>query len=174
MGIEESFPTCQPAMKIRCGLVGQFACGPIHTGSTLCGVPLSWGTLESVGDFEPKMDLKLTNGHDWFRLDADKRHARLSISAIATDAEGRSLRLKADGVVAMNENIVALIQGDPNAKSPPFGSGVEQMTFEVGHPEYKALEGMMFACSQRFVKVENGPPEVEIRVARIISGTGDE
>jgi hypothetical protein len=46
------------------------------------------------------------------------------------------------------------------------------MRFESGDPAYKALEGMMFACSQRFIKEENGAPCAEIRVSRIISGTG--
>ncbi|KAK2599081.1 hypothetical protein QQS21_005422 [Conoideocrella luteorostrata] len=147
----ESYPTTQPAMKIK---------------------PLSWGTIESVGDFEPKMKFKLTNGHDWFRIDADKKHGRLSVSAIATDDEGRSIRLTADGVTELNEYTMPLILGDLNAKLNPFSFGVEQMRFDAGHEAYKALEGMMFACSQRFCKDENGAPCAEIRVSKIVSGTG--
>lgn len=48
------------------------------------------------------------------------------------------------------------------------------MRFECGHEAYKALEGMMFACSQRFVKDENGAPVAKIRVARIVPGSGYE
>ncbi|KAK8062462.1 hypothetical protein PG997_014559 [Apiospora hydei] len=180
----ESFPTTVPAMRIKCSLSGQFPCGDIHTGSTLVGVPLGFGTLESVGDFEPKLDFKLSSGHDWFRIDADKRHGRLSVSAIATDAEGRSVRLIADGVTELNEFTMPLIMGDPEAKTNPFGFGaytepspntVEQMRFEAGHEAYKPLEGMMFACSQRFAKdEETGVPMAEIRVSRIVPGSGYE
>lgn len=46
------------------------------------------------------------------------------------------------------------------------------MRFEAGDPAYKALEGMMFACSQRFVLDENGAPGAEIRISRIVPGTG--
>ncbi|KAH6653100.1 hypothetical protein BKA67DRAFT_647076 [Truncatella angustata] len=171
----KSFPTTRPAIRIKCGLSGQFPCGSIYTGSTLVGVPLSWGTLESVGDFEPKLNLKLTNGHDWFRIDADKQHGRLSVSAIATDEEGRSIRLIADGVTELNEYTMPLILGDPNAKTNPFGYGVEQMRFEAGHDVYKPLENMMFACSQRFAKDdETGAPMAEIRVSQIVPGSGFE
>ncbi|RYO85818.1 hypothetical protein DL766_003774 [Monosporascus sp. MC13-8B] len=168
----ESFPTTQPAMTIKCGLVGQFPCGDIYTGSTLVGVPLSWGKLESVGNFEPKLNFKLTNGHDWFRIDADKKHGRLSISGIATDDEGRSIRIIATGVTELNEHNMPLIVGDPSAKSTPFGFGVEHMQFEAGHEAYRALEGMLFACSQRFVKEEDGALCAEIRVSRIVPGSG--
>ncbi|RFU73859.1 hypothetical protein TARUN_8404 [Trichoderma arundinaceum] len=170
----ESFPTLQPAFVIQCGIAGQYPCGDIYTGSSLVGVPLSWGTLKSVPGFEPKLDLKLSHGHDWFRVDNDKTHARLSVSAIISDAENRSIRLTANGVSELNEQIMALITGSPDAKTPPFGFGVEQMTIESGHDVYKPLEGMMFACSQRFALGENGEPLAEIRVSRIVSGTGNE
>ncbi|KAI1185599.1 hypothetical protein F5B17DRAFT_445595 [Nemania serpens] len=162
----ESYPTCEPAMTIRVGLAGQFPCGDIHTGSTLVGVPLGEGTLESVGDFEPKMKFKLTSGHDWFRIDADKKHGRLSVSVIATDEAGRSIRLIADGVCELNEHTMPLILGSPDAKTNPWGFG--------GHESYKVLESMMFACSQRFAIGEGGAPVAEIRISRIIPGSGFE
>ncbi|KAI1734293.1 hypothetical protein F4680DRAFT_454119 [Xylaria scruposa] len=170
----ESYPTCEPAMKIRVGLAGQFPCGDIYTGSTLVGVPLGEGTLESVGDFEPKMNFKLTSGHDWFRIDADKKHGRLSVSVIATDEAGHSIRIMADGVCELNEHTMPLILGSPDAKTNPWGFGVEQMRFEAGHEAYKELESMMFACSQRFAVDEGGAPVAEIRISRIVPGSGFE
>lgn len=117
-------------------------CGDIYTGSTLVAVvcpinfqiqqqqqltlkPFSTGTLVSVGDFEPKMDFKINNGIDWFRIDADKSHGRLTVKAIATDAEGRSICLILDGLTPLNETVMPLIMGDPNAKNGPFGFGSE-------------------------------------------------
>jgi len=51
---------------------------------------------------------------------------------------------------------------------------VEHMKFECGHGPYKALENMLFAGSQRFVKGENGELFAEIRVSRIVPGSGYE
>ncbi|GAQ05974.1 hypothetical protein ALT_3295 [Aspergillus lentulus] len=170
----ESFPTTQPAIRIKAGLAGQLPCGEIYTGSTLVGVPLSHGTIESVEGFEPKLNFKISNGHDWFRIDADKKHGRLGITAIATDAEGRCLRVMADGVVELNEPTLALIMGHPEAKSTRFGSAVEQMRFECGHEPYKPLENMMFAGSMRFLKEESGELYADIRLSTIIAGSGYE
>lgn len=94
--------------------------------------PLGEGTLESVGDFEPKMKFKLTSGHDWFRIDADKKHGRLSVSVIATDEAGRSIRLIADGVCELNEHTMPLILGSPDAKTNPWGFGGELLVLAPG------------------------------------------
>ncbi|KAI0886569.1 uncharacterized protein GGS22DRAFT_186638 [Annulohypoxylon maeteangense] len=166
------FPTTKPAIHMKAGLAGQFPCGEIYTGSTLIGVPLSWGVIESVGDFEPKIKFTKIHGHDWFRIDADKKHGRFNVSLIATDEEGRSIRLNADGVVELNEHTMPLLMGDPNAKTNPWGFGVEHLKFEGGHDVYKPLEGMLFACSQRFVKSDDGEVSVEIRASKIIAGSG--
>jgi hypothetical protein len=160
--------------------------------------PFSHGTIESVEGFEPKVNFKISNGHDWFRIDADKKHGRLGITAIATDAEGRCMRVMADGVVELNEPTLALIMGHPEAKSTAFGSAgetrilipggrdciwllhlanestVEQMRFECGHEPYKPLEHMMFAGSMRFLKEESGELFADIRLSRIVAGSGDE
>lgn len=70
------------------------------------------------------MNLKLTHGNDWFRIDADKKHGRLSVSAIATDEQGRSVRIIADGVTELNhEWTLPLITGHPEAKTNPWGFG---------------------------------------------------
>ncbi|KAL5084592.1 hypothetical protein Trisim1_011594 [Trichoderma cf. simile WF8] len=169
----ESFPTLQPAFVIKVSIAGQFPCGDIYTGSSLVGVPLGEGTLKSVAGFEPKLDMTLSHGHDWFRIDADKTHARLSVSCIISDKENRSIRLEANGVSQLTPAILGLITGSPDAKTPPFGDGIEQMTITSGHEAYKPLEGMMFACSQRFAISETGQPLAEIRVSRILCGTGD-
>ncbi|GIJ97912.1 hypothetical protein Aspvir_000018 [Aspergillus viridinutans] len=107
--------------EIHAGLAGQLPCGDIYTGSTLVGVPFSHGTIESVEGFEPKVNFKISNGHDWFRIDAGKKHGRLGITAIATDAEGRCMRVMADGVVELNEPTLALIMGQPRSlDASPF------------------------------------------------------
>ncbi|KAL4989669.1 hypothetical protein BDW68DRAFT_175802 [Aspergillus falconensis] len=121
-------PPAQEATAIEAAGL-QFICGEIYTGSTLASVRLSHGTIQSVEGFEPKLDFKDTNGLDWLRNDADKTHGRLSISAIAADAEGRCIRVMADGMVELNQPILALITGHPERKTIPSGHGGEMKLF---------------------------------------------
>jgi hypothetical protein len=71
------------------------------------------------------MQFKVNNGIDWFRVDADKSHGRLTVKVIATDAENRSICLILDGLTPLNESVLPFIMGDPNAKNYPFGFGGE-------------------------------------------------
>lgn len=73
--------------------------------------------------------MTLSHGHDWFRIDADKTHARLSVSCIISDKENRSIRLEANGVSQLTPAIFGLITGSPDAKTPPFGDGSEYSCF---------------------------------------------
>jgi len=135
--------------------------------------PFSEGTLKSIEGFEPKLDFKLTHGHDWFRMDADKKHGRASIAAMLIDAEGRSIRLIIEGVVELNEATASLLFGHPDAKTCPFGYAVEQVRFECGHESYKEIENMMFAGSLRFIK-EGDELFANAHISRIIAGSGYE
>ncbi|KAI1404100.1 hypothetical protein F4819DRAFT_448637 [Hypoxylon fuscum] len=170
----QSFPTAQPALRLKTGFNQKFICGDIHSGSTLVAVPLIGGTLESVGDFEPKVKFTISNGTDWFRIDADKTYGRVSVRALATDEKGLSVCIIVDGVVTLNETTMPLVFGAPNATTAPFGFGIENFKIETGHEEYKPLESMVFVGSQRFVKEEGDIVGVEARISRIISGSGME
>ena len=44
---------------------------------------------------------------------------------------------------------------------------------QSGHEVYKELENMIFVCSMRFIVSVDGSLGVELRVSRVISGTGD-
>jgi len=167
----ESFPTTQPAFVMKGSLVGQFPCGDIHTGSTLVAVPFSAGSVQSIDGFEPKMDLKMIAGHDWFRIDADKQHGRLTISAVVSDAENRCVRISADGIIDLNEETMPMLMGDPTFKMNRFGHAVEQIRLECGHEPYNAIDSMTFVGSLRFIK-EGEQLVAEIRAARVIPGKG--
>ncbi|KLU92411.1 hypothetical protein MAPG_11357 [Magnaporthiopsis poae ATCC 64411] len=171
----QSFPTLQPAFKATCLLdAGQFPCGKIHSGSTLIMVPFSGGFVKSVEGFEPKIDMEIKGGEDWFEIDGDMKAGRLKINVLASDTEGRCARFIAEGVTPITEEINALVSGDPNAKSSDWGFGVNAIRVQTGHPEYQALEGMVFAASQRFKKLESGVVAAEVHVSRVIPGTGNQ
>lgn len=84
---------------------------------------LAGGTVESVGDFEPRCKFTIASSTDYFTVDADKTHGRIDAQAILVDEEGRAVRLRIDGVVALNEHTLPLIQNEPNAPNSPFGHG---------------------------------------------------
>ncbi|RYP52795.1 hypothetical protein DL769_010610 [Monosporascus sp. CRB-8-3] len=170
----ESYPTLQPALRIRTYFNQKFNCGDVFSGSALVAVPFSGGTLESVGDFEPKLKFAVNSGTDWFRIDADKARGRIDVHSLATDAEGRSIHLRLEGITACNEVTMPLILGVPDAKIPPFGFGFQHLKTEAGHEQYKALEGMLFATSLRFTKEEGDLTGVEIRASMIVPGSGME
>ncbi|KAK0725998.1 hypothetical protein B0H67DRAFT_632922 [Lasiosphaeris hirsuta] len=170
----ESYPTLQPALRIKTYFNQKYNCGDVSSGATLVAVPVFGGTLESVGDFEPKLKFDVNSGTDWFRIDADKARGRIDVNSLATDAEGRSIHLRLDGITACNEVTMPLILGAPDAKSVPFGFGFQHLKIEAGHECYKALEGMLFATSIRFTKEEGDLTGVEIRASRIIPGSGNE
>lgn len=76
-----------------------------------------------MGDFEPKFKFTVSSGHDWFQIDADKKHGRMGIKAVATDEDGHSIVINTGGAVEMNETTMALAFGAPDAKPSPFGFG---------------------------------------------------
>lgn len=170
----QSFPTLKPAFKAL-GVLdgGQFPCGQIHSGCTLLMVPISSGYIKSVEGFDVQIDMEMKGGEDWFEVDNDMKTGRLKINALASDAEGRCVRFIVDGLTPITENINALLAGDPNGKTSDWGLGVNAIRVQTGHPEYKALENMVFAGSQRFKKLESGVIAAEVHISRVIPGTGN-
>ncbi|KAL8283085.1 hypothetical protein RB597_010460 [Gaeumannomyces tritici] len=170
----QSFPTLQPAFKALGHIGGgQFPCGQIHSGCTLVMVPLTGGYIKSVEGFDFQLDMEVKGGEDWFEVDNDMKTGRLKINVMASDAEGRCLRFIVDGLTPIPENINALLAGDPNGKTNEWRFA-DAIRIQTGHPEYKALEGMVFAGSQRFRKLESGMIAAEVHISRVIPGTGDQ
>ncbi|KAI1391476.1 uncharacterized protein F4822DRAFT_186968 [Hypoxylon trugodes] len=170
----QSFPTTQPAILLTASFNEKYACGDIYSGSNLVVVPLTGGTIESVAGFEPKLKFNVNSGADFLTVDADKKHGRVNVKGVATDDEGLSITFIADGIVELNDITTAIAFGAPDAKPSPFGFAVEMFKFETGHAKYKSLEGMLFVGSQRFTPPKGETIGVEVRLARVISGTGME
>ncbi|KAL8366733.1 hypothetical protein RB595_010543 [Gaeumannomyces hyphopodioides] len=171
---QQTFPTLQPAFKAL-GILGggQFPCGQIHSGCTLVMVPLTGGYVKSVEGFDVQVDMEVKGGEDWFEIDNDMKTGQLKINALASDAEGRCVRFIINGLTPITENISALMSGDPDAKTSDWGFGVNAIRVQTGHPEYKALESMLFTGSQRFRKLESGDIAAEVHISRVIPGTGN-
>ena len=82
-----------------------------------------------MGDFEPKFKFTINSGHDWFSIDADKKHGRMCIKAVATDENGLFVVINTGGVAEMNETTTALAFGALDAKPSPFGYGGKSYTY---------------------------------------------
>ncbi|KAI0476267.1 hypothetical protein GGR56DRAFT_462379 [Xylariaceae sp. FL0804] len=171
----ESFPTLKPAFVVKAtGITEKFPVGDVYTGGNLIAVPFYKGTVESIGDFDPKFKFKVSSGCDYFKIDAGATHGRLIVKVIFTDDEGRSVVMEAFAITELNDTVMPILMGQPGAGDAPWGYSMEQVRFEAGHEYYKSLEHKLFVGSQRFTTGPDGSLQVEIRASQIISGTGTE
>ncbi|KAH6616032.1 hypothetical protein B0J18DRAFT_294680 [Chaetomium sp. MPI-SDFR-AT-0129] len=167
----EGFPTLQPAFTIKSGgATERFRIGNSSVGGGLVAIPFYNGVIESVPDFTPKFKFNISNGIDYVTVDEDGKYGRFNVKAVLTDDEGRNLVLSIDAITELHPDVVAIIEGTPDAKSAPFGYCVEQLKFWVGDEVYKPLESMYFVSSQRFTVAEDGTAGAELRVSRVVSG----
>ncbi|KAH8890704.1 hypothetical protein GQ53DRAFT_867104 [Thozetella sp. PMI_491] len=172
---EESFPTLQPAFVVKVwGITSKYAAGNVHAGGGLFAVPFEHGVVESVGNFEPRLKMQISSGCDYFKIDGDGKYGRPQVKAVFTDDEGRSVIGMAEGVTELSDALQGVLNGTAGEGALPFKYSVEHFKMESGHEAYKALENMVFVCSNRFLVKADGSLGVELRVSRVISGTGNE
>ncbi|KAL2019321.1 hypothetical protein VTK56DRAFT_9788 [Thermocarpiscus australiensis] len=170
---DESFPTLEPAFTIKSGgATERFRIGNSCVGGGLVAIPFYNGVVESVPGFSPKFKFNISNGIDYVTVDPDQKHGRFTVKAVLTDDEGRNVVLNIDAITELHPDVVSIIEGAPDAKSAPFGYCVEQLKFWAGDDVYKPLENMLFVSSQRFTVAADGTAGAELRVSRIVSGTG--
>jgi hypothetical protein len=170
---QESFSTLQPALIVKVeGITNKYAIGNLYGSGDIFAVPFSTGVIKSVGDFEPKINMKVDSGCDYFKIDGDGKYGRPAVKAVFSDDEGRSIIATADGITELNEGVMGVLQGTATEGALPFGKSVEYFKIEAGHEAYKALSDMVFVCSNRFIVNGDGSLGVELRVSRVVSGTG--
>ncbi|KAK7756986.1 hypothetical protein SLS62_001002 [Diatrype stigma] len=144
-----------------------------HRGSTN-GRGSKGATLESVEGYEPHCRFSIEHAVDHFTVDANKSHGRIDARGALVDAEGRAVELVNTGLVRINEATLPLIQQQPDAKTAPFGHGLEVVHFRTGCDEYKDLENRIFVSSMRFTYIDGERTGIEQRISEVVSGTGME
>jgi hypothetical protein len=82
--------------------------------------PFENGVVESVGDFEPKLKMKISSGCDYFNIDGDGKYGRPQVKAVFTDDEGRSIVGMAEGVTEISEAIQGVLTGAAGEGALPF------------------------------------------------------
>jgi len=82
--------------------------------------PFEHGVVESVGDFEPKLKMKISSGCDYLKVDGDGKYGRPNVKAIFTDDEGRSVVAMAEGVTELSEAIQGVLSGTAGEGVIPF------------------------------------------------------
>lgn len=80
--------------------------------------------------------------------------------------DGALLSYKYTGLVEVDEALVAILTGDPKAKSTSFGKALSHVTFETGSESLKELGMSLFVGSARFV-IEDGVFSIETKVSRV-------
>jgi hypothetical protein len=171
-----SFPTLKPAFRLNTWFGKTLPCGDVRTGETLlivaCGLGQDGARLESVPGYEPKCAFDIKHAVDHFTVDVNKSHGRIDARGALVDAEGRTVELINTGLIKVNEVTLPLIQSAPDAKTAPFGHGLEIVQFRTGHPEYKDLENRIFVSSLRFTYIDGERTGIEQRISEVVSGTG--
>lgn len=115
--------------------------------------------------------MSIPTGADWLYVDHAKNFARSNVRAVALDDEGIAISMSATAISTLNEELGALLAGDPKAKSMSFGQTVETLHFEVGNEKYKFLEQSPWVVSMRFT-VDGATVGAEFAIARLLSGSG--
>jgi len=82
--------------------------------------PFEHGSIESVGDFEPKFKMQVKSGIDYFKIDSDGKYGRPHVQVIFSDDEGRAILGTADGVTELTEDIQGMLNGAVSEGAIPF------------------------------------------------------
>jgi len=165
------FPSLQPAMTVRVVIDAPLAVGGT-TGTPLNIVPMTSGTIKTEPGFEPALDAELHGvGYDYIHNDASGETMRLDVRSQVKNKDGTLIAMYYKGTVTLTDGVKALLTGEPDARTTPFGDSFTTFTFETGNPAYKGLENGVFVAAGHFVK-EAGSKEliVEYKVSRVLKG----
>jgi len=165
------FPSLQPAMTIRVAIDAPMQIGGA-TGTPLAIIPMTSGTVKTEPGFEPALDAELHGvGYDYIHSDSSGENMRLDVRAQVKNKDGTLFAMYYKGTVALTDSAKALLTGDPNAGTTPYGDSFTTFNFETGNPAYKALENGTYVSAGHFVK-EPGQEGiiVEYKVSKVIKG----
>ncbi|KAH7161072.1 hypothetical protein EDB81DRAFT_879407 [Dactylonectria macrodidyma] len=141
--------------------------GALSTGGSLSVVPFTSGSVVSEPGFSVPLDAEVIYGSDNVRMEPSQGHTRIHVNAILKNKDGSLLTYSYTGIIEVDEDVVALLTGSPNAKTTNYGKAVSHVTFQTGSETLKKLEHSLFIGTARFV-VENGGYSVETKISRVI------
>lgn len=94
---------------------------------------------------------------------------RLDVRSQVKTDDGAIFAMYYKGTVALTPGLKAILGGDPNATTTPYGDSFVSFSFETGSEKYKALENGVFVAAGHFVK-EPGQKGVvvEYKVSKVV------
>ncbi|KAM5383734.1 hypothetical protein ACJZ2D_001723 [Fusarium nematophilum] len=165
--VQTTSPSLEPAFLARLYPAPDFKIGSTSNGEILNVVPISSGSLVSEPGFSVPLDGKIAFGSDYVRIDPSQSHARIHVNAIVKNKDGALITYSYRGIIKVDAPFMAILTGDPNAKTTSFGNAVSHVTFQAGSGPFRDLENSLFVGSARFV-VEKGGFFIETKISRVI------
>jgi Protein of unknown function (DUF3237) len=148
--------------------------GDICNGSTFMHYELSVGSMSTVEGYTgPHIEGQVVNAGDWLDIDPSREHASVKVKGVVKAVSGASVYFSWTGHVSLDDDIEAVFQQAPDAKTTPFGKLTTLNSFKVGDPSLKSLGATCFVGSGRYI-FRNGQMGIENRIARLVALSCDE
>ncbi|RQM05743.1 hypothetical protein DH86_00004122, partial [Scytalidium sp. 3C] len=148
-----------PVSRSQVEIQPPYSAGSVARGHSLTIVPFEGGSVKSEPSYPIQIDGTFTHGSDFIRTDPDGKFSRLQVTSVLKDKSGACLSYGYTGIITMNEAIMKVFSGAPDAKTTEFGNIAAHVYLESGDSRLQGLEGKVFVGSGRFV-VEPGKPTV--------------
>ncbi|KAI1953832.1 hypothetical protein LOZ05_002556 [Ophidiomyces ophidiicola] len=90
------------------------------------------GSIKSEPGFAPAFNGKFVGtGNDYISVDADGKRLRLNAHGVIQTEDGASVYLHYTGIVSVSPELTAILSGESESITTPFGDSFTHLTFEV-------------------------------------------
>jgi hypothetical protein len=143
--------------------------GNILNGSTFAHYELSVGSMSTVEGYTgPHVEGQVVNAGDWLYIDPSREHATVNVKGVVKTLSGASIGFSWTGHASLDDNVLAIFQQSPDAKTVSFGKMTTLNSFKVGDPSLLELGMTSFVGSGRYI-IKNGQMGVETRISRVVA-----
>ncbi|KAL4886512.1 hypothetical protein BJY04DRAFT_213274 [Aspergillus karnatakaensis] len=141
--------TSSPSLQIE--LEAPLVVGSASRKTALQVIPFSKGTFISTEGFSPAFDAQIVGtGNDYIYADPNGVHLRLNCHGVVKTKDEALLYVNYTGVVTLTDAEHAVLSGNVEDGSTPWGNAFTHVTFETGDERYKDLENRVFVGKGRF------------------------
>ncbi|KAL1998728.1 hypothetical protein VTN02DRAFT_5674 [Thermoascus thermophilus] len=163
------FPSLQPAFTIQVTVDAPLPVGSASRSHGFNVVPMTGGTIKSEPGYSLNLDADFVGtGHDYIHADLDGKHLRLNAHGVVKTKDGALVYLNYTGTIAVTPAEAAVLGGQAESQTTPFGNIFTHLTFETGDERYKDLENRAFVASGHFIVEKGKPAVVEYKVSQVV------
>ncbi|KAI1910535.1 hypothetical protein LOZ12_004469 [Ophidiomyces ophidiicola] len=165
------FPSLQPAFTIQVFIEPPTTVGNSSRKCNLLVTPMVGGSIKSEPGFAPAFNGKFVGtGNDYISVDADGKRLRLNAHGVIQTEDGASVYLHYTGIVSVSPELTAILSGESESITTPFGDSFTHLTFETGDERYAFLETEVFVAAGHFIYEKGQRPIVEYKVSKVCKG----